>query len=549
MNQENAPLLNRLVEVLGSKMTGTEIADILWLTGQIHQEKNIAQDSSLSISEQEDEDIAEDSSVPVSGPEDTKQVEQSPVNSGFSTSATVPRSSPKAELIPKTVSSITANLTVKVPDASSLGNSLNLARSLRPLIQKSGIGKKDVLDEMATSDRMARYDRLPLAVFTARKQPWLDLVLVIDESQSMVFWRSTIEELQNFFKHYGIFRGVEFWKLKPIDDGEKSFGLYRGDRSKKPSSPKTLIDPSGRRPILIVSDGVADYWYNGKMLDCLKKWGKYNSVSLVQMLPDWLWLRTGLRLGSAVRLASLTPASTNQNLAVKETLIDIGITIESGIKLPVFTLESKAVKAWSSLIAGRSEARSAGFVFAADFKTPAIAHSEILLAAYTPRERIDRFLNLASPTAQELAILLSAAPVITLPIVRLIRETMLEESQQIHVAEVFLGGLLKSLSPIDTLADEVVYGFISEEIRDIFLGATVAEDSFEVLNEVSKYVARRLKRSLREFAALLRDPRQAQAVQGNFDLKAFAEVEAKVFKRLGVKRPSLPRSWRTLGRK
>ena len=48
-------------------------------------------------------------------------------------------------------------------------------------------------------------------------------------------------------------------------------------------------------------------------------------------------------------------------------------------------------------------------------------------------------------TVRKLAGLLAAAPV-SLPVVRLIRQTMLPQSSQVHVAEVFLGGILKPLS-------------------------------------------------------------------------------------------------------
>jgi len=44
----------------------------------------------------------------------------------------------------------------------------------------------------------------------------------------------------------------------------------------------------------------------------------------------------------------------------------------------------------------------------------------------------------ATPTARRLAALLSAAPVITLPVMRLIRAAMLPESSPLPVAEVFL---------------------------------------------------------------------------------------------------------------
>jgi formylglycine-generating enzyme required for sulfatase activity len=59
-------------------------------------------------------------------------------------------------------------------------------------------------------------------------------------------------------------------------------------------------------------------------------------------------------------------------------------------------------------------------------------------------------------------------------------------------------------------------------------------DSITVLDAVSRHVARRLNKSLREFSALLRKPNPDQKqTQDGIDLKAFALVQAKVLKRLG----------------
>jgi hypothetical protein len=82
------------------------------------------------------------------------------------------------------------------------------------------------------------------------------------------------------------------------------------------------------------------------------------------------------------------------------------------------------------------------------YNTPLLAAGPFILNSrdLTAEDRVQGFRVTASPIARKLAGLLAAAPMISLPIVRLIQETLLRESQQVHVAEVFLGGLLKPLS-------------------------------------------------------------------------------------------------------
>lgn len=72
-------------------------------------------------------------------------------------------------------------------------------------------------------------------------------------------------------------------------------------------SPQKLIDPSGRRLILVVSDCVSEIWRNGKAFSVLESWGNQNIVAIIQMLPERMWLRTALSLGAMVQLNSLKP--------------------------------------------------------------------------------------------------------------------------------------------------------------------------------------------------------------------------------------------------
>jgi formylglycine-generating enzyme required for sulfatase activity len=140
---------------------------------------------------------------------------------------------------------------------------------------------------------------------------------------------------------------------------------------------------------------------------------------------------------------------------------------------------------------------------------------------------------MASPQGRQLASWLSAAPVITMPVVRLIQETLLGERQPVQVAEVFLSGLLQPLSRIEpeTNPDEVQYDFATAEIRDIFLAAAPQRSSLTVLEKVSRYVAQQLGVNLIEFNALLRKPTEAAAK--GFDARAFARIQVQVLKRLG----------------
>jgi formylglycine-generating enzyme required for sulfatase activity len=517
--------LKQLIALLGGKdfdLTGEEIADVLWLNLQRQQLK--PRSTSVTPASPGVTPPSAETAIPLTS---------------------LPPSLPTAEIYPQPLNdnpnpNQTKALPLPIPDAPSLRESLILAQALKPLMRQVESGRKKVLDETATVERTAA-EGICIPVLKPEPEPWLELALVVDESKSMLIWRHTINELKKLLEHYGVFRDVRTWTIVLVDtQGKESLRLRSGigktSNNQRLSSPSELIDPNGRRVIWVVSDCVAAMWRDGTVAEALKIWAKYQPIAIVQMLPDWLWLRTGLGLGASVRLGSLAAGVANQYLLVKELLLWKDINFDTGIKIPVLTLEPEVALTWSQMVTGKSQALVSGFVFSSEVELPSKVGSKEAtpqsnITHVDAEERVYRFRMTASPIARKLAGLLAAAPVINLPVVRLIQETMLGQSRQVNVAEVFLGGLLKPLIEIeaDTNPDAVQYDFMDDEIRKILLESAPVSDSAEVINAVSKYVAEQLGKSLQEFVALLKSPGQGDEAQ----VRPFAEVTTKLLKQLG----------------
>ena len=206
--------------------------------------------------------------------------------------------------------------------------------------------------------------------------------------------------------------------------------------------------------------------------------------------------------------------------------------LDRGINLPVITLEPERSKNWSRMLAGQSEEGIPGYVLRADLlaASSALSSSQTI----TAQERVSNFSVNASPLAQQLAGLLAAAPIITMPVVRLIQDTMLDKSTQLQVAEVFLGRLLKPLVKItlETDPEQVQYEFI-EGVRSELLKSIPVPDSEKVFDLVSRHVAKRLGKTLREFVAWLRDPSQIRDEEQAATIKPFAKVAEEILQQLG----------------
>ncbi|MEC4815125.1 MAG: formylglycine-generating enzyme family protein [Scytonema sp. PMC 1069.18] len=523
--------MEEIIAVLSEKLglTAEEITDILWLALlQWQSTKTVAQEKqsvSFSVSHS---DLSSVTNLPIEPPESSP-----PFAPSFSDkqNTTVPLYSSRPQTPPS--SQAQDSLPLSVPNAPAIRNSQSLLRSLRPLMQRVPSQTSWVLDEEATVECIAETklwfpQRKPMQV------PWFELALVVDASPTMLLWQRHILELRRLLAQTGAFRDVRTWSLD-VDSKEQLYlhpKLSVGATHHTPRTPEELIDPTGRRLILVVSDCISTLWESGTITTALKVWAEYGPMALVQMLPEWLWDRTALSEVPKVRFHSLAPGVANQKLSVvrrdrwrKNTSRDI--------KVPIFTLEPPVTSLWSQMVAGKGNTGAPGLLFLAAEKPSSVEVIDIPsdeeISPLSLEERVQRFRVFSSPIARRLAGLLAACPVVSLPIVRMIQDAMLPQSQQVHVAEVLLSGLFKLANPIqaNTNPDEIEYKFDDEGIRRILLDSTPAPDTFSIL---SKWIEHRLGKSLEDFIAIVKKPQSDSDIA---EYRPFAGVAMEVLKRQG----------------
>ena len=507
-------MIKKIIAVLNSEieLSAEEVADILWLAC-IRQRYVRPIVTLLSVSESEP--------IAKSDPDDayvSTSTSPPPVSSSLDLKSAVrAETSFQAGLFPSRSQNQTTgsdlarfNEPFKFPGASAFRSSLAFMKALRPLLAHRRVNNDMALDEVATVDKIVN-ERIWMVVLKPRLEPWLDLAFVVEESASMLIWRQTILELQRFLQGYGLFRDVRTWGLLTDEQGSVRVRSGFGTKVSKRAfnNPRELLEPAGRRLILLVTDCLSPIWYTGQILPVLDEWSNHGPMALVQMLPEWLWDRTALREASAVLLKGLEPRVANRKLSVIHQSPEFKVTeisaelesekaaVHSGqIKMPVLTLEPHLALAWSRMISGRGGVLAAGFLLDRSFSTPPYQvrsedEGELggALRILTPKERVERFWLTASSTAWCLVGLLAASPTISLPVIRLIQETLLPESQQIHVAEVLLGGLLKptEVPQVDTDPDAVTYQFIHEEIRSLLLESSSVADTVKWTQAVRQF--------------------------------------------------------------
>ena len=520
---------------LGLNLTDEEIADVLWLAVQMqqfgdgviseHGDRNEALENSVSNRES-----PKQPAQPLRNDDRDRQDENKEAEQNFEVHSKNAQNDDRS-------TRRSDELQLKIPDARSLQKPLELARSLRPLMRRVSSQVNTLLDEEATVRRIAE-EKIWCPVLRPALEPWLDLALVIDDSASMLMWRHTIAELQHFLSSYGVFRDVRVWRLG-TDKAEKVCiyaGATASDRNGSPRSPSELIEANGRGLVLVVSDCIAPIWRNGAIASALQVWSRSGMVAILQMLPDWLWGRTALGRGVAAQFSALAAGIPNYQLTTTTVSTWYDIDLATSIKIPVVTLEPDKFTAWAEMLTGKGGAWSAGIVFEPElFAVPEVAIEFDGTSELDAEDRVQSFRLTASPIARRLAGLLAAAPVISLPIVRILQSKVLDKAQPVHVAEVFLGGLLKPLSEITTKTNPnyVQYDFI-EGVRDLLLESVPSSEIVNIVAEVSEYIAERLGISLEELAVVIRNPRQVQNTDLANITRPFALLTAQILKRLGA---------------
>lgn len=507
--------LAHLLKQVELELSADEMADMLWLAMQIGSESVPSEQSETQTSlEVVTQSTA---STPLPPP------------SSIEPPASVYTSATKPQRESGTASPV---LPFRAPAAPALPNKLAIARALRPLMRKVPSRITLVLDEEATAVQIAE-KQVWSPVLCPAPERWLELAIVIEDSASLPIWEDTIAEFQQLMERQGAFRDVRTWYLQEVN-GSVQLAARKKGNDRRSRSPKELLDVSKRRLILVVSDCTSQTWRSGRIKSLLDQWAKQVSVTVLQLLPEPLWERSALGAGIAVGLSADHPGMVNLDLRVDELPGWIEVDAATELKLPIITLEPQPLQQWARVIAGRRQSRTAGVVLDNGLIVQSQDNSNENSPSLSAEDRVNRFWATASPSAKRLAGLMAATQV-SLPIVHLIqRELMPQEASPVHIAEVFMSGLLYRCS---TDTSHAAYYDFYDGVRNYLVDATRRSDTEAVLQEVilkrlSQFIEERTGVAIRSFEAFLAfEPAWDETIQQ--EIAPFAEITRQVLRRLG----------------
>ena len=414
----------------------------------------------------------------------------------------------------------TARTTPDWPSPSGLPGARDIARALRPLMRTVRSVHTKMLDEEGTAVRAAE-EGLWLPAYKGAEVHPFDVVLVIDNSASMRIWRRTAAEFRTLLERQGAFRDVRSVRL---DTGRPGKLVLYGERDNSHGlDPAQLVDPTGRRIILVLTDGVGEAWRTGAMGRLLANWGRSSPVAVVDVLPADLWHWAGIRVVTA-ELHALLPGVPNHRLAWQPVAYQPTVYAPGSTAVPVLGLDARWFTRWAELVTATAPGGVRLPVLALPLEEesgPAEPPDDLSAA-----ERVLRFRTTATPAAFHLAGLLAAAP-LTIKMMRAVQGSLAPESAPAHLAEVLLGGLMVDVAPARVNGAPVVEYEFAPKLRSELLATSTRDDTARVFRLVGDLLGPEVE-SMRNLRQVMRDPDKAAQPVISTQSKPFLQVERDV---------------------
>ncbi|GAB2979213.1 FxSxx-COOH system tetratricopeptide repeat protein [Saccharothrix stipae] len=289
-------------------------------------------------------------------------------------------------------------------------------------------------DEEATAVG-AVLDQRWLPVYRPAAELRWDAVLVVDDSPSMALWRTTVDSFARTLVKQAVFRNVHLRRF-----GEDPSGriVVRGTGARAtPRGVSEVVDPAGRRIVLVMTDGVSPMWRSGNAFGALRTWGSAHPVALVHVLSWPIVQRMGIEI-HRLRVKSPVPGASNSRLDWVPQSPAPGVfdDLEDAMPVCVLGLGPVDVERWARMTTSATTWAD----LAAILIPRAPVKSGPLDAERAPAVLVGAFRATASPEAFELATHLAAAP-LDLGVMSFLRARLVTVSRTEHLTE-FLGSPL-----------------------------------------------------------------------------------------------------------
>jgi hypothetical protein len=368
--------------------------------------------------------------------------------------------------------------------------SLAMTRALRPLRRVVASDQDGVLDEERTAEQAVQAD-LWLPVFEPARERWPDVVMVVDDNPTIALWHATVEEFGKQLRRVGAFRTVQTRRIRAVDG---KCALWSGTAE---VSTRSLVDSTGRRLVLVLTDGIGEAWRTGAAQAMVHQWAASQPVAVVHLLPQRIWAHSQVRPRRA-RLRAPAPFAPNR--AVTYKLLDTWLDDDEehrdrSLPVPVVELDERSLRQWGRFLGSRGGWTDLPVLLTGSDHQPEPDDPAEDLA---PRDRVARFRAMATPTAFTLAATLAATP-LSVPSMLAVQHALVPTAEPAHLAELMVSGLVK---PTDL--GEITLDFV-DGVRSLLLSHARRAETLRAVQVAVSHFGDRVP-ALSRLGAALDDP-------------------------------------------
>ncbi|MFC8079534.1 SAV_2336 N-terminal domain-related protein [Streptomyces sp. NPDC057307] len=513
----------------GVILSEEELLDVLWLAGNLPPDAAPLARASLPTADHQRSGPQDESPRPSPDPPPaTAGDPPGPEPARTSPSELPLRAASKTDRSGKPDSTPRRALAVRAPDSRLLGaRELRLGKSLRPLRQRFPDHRRQELDVARTVAAMADTG-LPETVTRPVRTRWLSLALLVDDGVSMVLWQRLATEVRTLMERAGAFRDIRVYGLDTRGAHAPLLNTRPYGNRGPYRTPASVSDPTGDTLVLVVSDGVGEAWWNGRMREAMTLWARCGPTAVVHALPTRLWANSGI---TARRWQVSTHRRGGPTTAwhVTDPVLPPDLVTFDSVPVPVLEPSPAAVADWARLIA------SPGTTALLPLWNTDRSAPDRLFADTRHTDTADavlRFREAGSPEAYRLAAHLAAVAPVTPPVMRLVQNALGPPTDHGHLVEVLLGGLMRQIkAPGPTrLPQHQLFDF-SEEARRILLGALSPEELLRTTRAVTRRLEATIGRSS-NFPAWVGHPNGSAVIEDTE--RPFGYLKERLLRRLGV---------------
>ncbi|GAB1512559.1 SAV_2336 N-terminal domain-related protein [Actinophytocola sp. KF-1] len=494
-------MIDRLAQSITTalpELRGEQIADALWLAAKY----STATESSLVDSDTTGAEVSRAGSEEDETPADNPAVTSSGADLAL-TDEERPSTNPQAILV--------TEVGLRVPVATGPMPITVVALSQFRRVRRPG---PPVVDVDATVEATADVGRL-VVVSRPSEERGLDVAIVVDRTPVAMVWADAIDEFAATLRRTGAFRSVSRWWLDELVLRDSAGTVHGTD---------IIIDPAGRRLVLLLTDATAARWYEEQAWHVLNRWAKAMPTALVHLLPRSYWGYTATGEPTAT-VRSGRPAVPNSGAEVMPSWWGDDPD-PTDVPVPIIALCQEDISRWAdAVVSGNAWADA---MWARPAETVSAPASEL-----TPADRVRTFQSRASVGAQDLARVLASAPLLSLPLIRVLHEHLIPAPEPGQLAEIFVSGLLEKLTEGADAANLLLR--FRPGVADLLYQGTTASQEWDVYEILTQHLERNAS-SGNAIRAVLPDPQGAATIDRG--LVPFAAMSRGMAIRLGIAMPA-----------